>query len=124
MLADEPPTCPGAVTDKVDPASNGCDGVFREFQAKAGNESLDPLERIQALSAAHAKDDEIIDVAAVAPGFELTLGKLVQRIQINQRVGLTQQVADWNAHRLAILGKEHHHLDKALVLDLALYLGA
>lgn len=88
MFADKPPTCPGAIPDEVNAAPNGCNGVLRELQAKTGNEPFDALERIKTIIPAHAKDDEVIHVAAVAPGFEFTLGKLVKRIQVNQRVGL------------------------------------
>ena len=44
---------------------------------------------------------------------------MVQRAQVDQSKQLAQQIADWYAKRLAILGKQHYHAKEPGVFDLA-----
>lgn len=66
------------------------------------------------------EQDEVIHIAAVMADFQDALDEVIQRVQVDQRIQLAQQVADRDADRLSVVGKQHHQIHKAAILDLAL----
>lgn len=124
MLADKSASAPGAISDKVDPTVGWCDRVFRQLQAEGRDEFLDTFERRQALFSTQIEQDEVIDITAIHPRLELPLDEMIKRVEVDQSVGLRQQVADRDTNCLAVLGKQHEQINKTTVLDLVLDLAA
>lgn len=75
-----------------------------------------------------AKDNKIIDISAIQVRFELPLHEMIKRAHVDERIELTEQVANRNSKRLrfwvSIFSKLEHHADKALILDALLNQGA
>jgi len=123
VLAHKPGCPPGAVANKVQAALAFVQAVARQAQPKVfAQERNDLCQVANACLAAFAKDHKIVHVAAVAPGLEHALDKVIKRVQVDQRIHLAQQIANRDALGLTVVGKLQHHGDKAFVLDLALNL--
>lgn len=85
-----------------------------------GNEQFDALQGVNAALFVPAKYNKVVNVAAVQPGAKVALDEVIQRVHVDQRIHLRQQVANGYAHRLAIIGKLHHHVNEPPILDLSL----
>ena len=121
VLADEPAASPGAVAHEVDTSGNRRQRHFRERHAEALlDECLDPRTAVDGAVAGEAEQHEVVDIAAVVPHTQLALDEVVQRVQVHQRIELAQQIADRDPGGLPVVGKQHHYLDEAAILDLAL----
>lgn len=69
--------------------------------------------------ARQAEENEVIDISGIAGDAKIALDELIQRIQVDQRIELRQQVSNRDSNWLAVIGKQHHRIDKATILDLA-----
>ena len=54
----------------------------------------------------------------------MSFDEVIQIVEINQRIGLTQEIPDRNPHGIAVLCKQHHHVNEAPILDFSLNLFA
>ncbi len=90
---------------------------------RACQKRLDGCQRLHTLRTAAAKEHEVVHIAAVVLRAQGALDEVVQRVEVDQRVKLAEQVADRDAHNGAVVGKLHHHAHKAGVFHFALYQG-
>lgn len=119
VFADESLGAPCAIAHKIDAFCGGCDGVFGQLQMQLiTQEILNASQVFIALLFGQIEQDEVIHVAAVFFDAQLTLDEGIHRVHVDQRIKLAEQVADGNAHGIAVIGKDHHQIDKAFVLDL------
>jgi len=82
---------------------------------------LDLHKRLQTLCPAPSKNNKIIHIATVKMRVQFAFHEMVQRAHVNQRIKLTEQVANRNSKRLCfgvpILGKLKHDVNEAVVFD-------
>lgn len=116
--ADESLAGPGAVADEIHAARDGCDGRLGKLQLEPGEEGNDLRPVLRRFITADAEQNEVIHVPAVVPDAKLALDEVIQRVQVDQRVKLAQQVSDRYSNRLAVVRKLHHQIHEAAVLDL------
>src|SRR3990167_9123984 len=102
MPSHEPLADPGAVSDEVDAAGHPRQGGLRKLEAQPGDKLNDPRFARQQRGARQAEEREVIDVAAVAFDAQHALDEMVERVEIDQRVELRQQIADGYPDRLAV----------------------
>lgn len=125
MLAHESPARPGAIANEIDAVRDSRDGCFRELKVQPlGQEIADPGAAFDSLSTTQANQQQIIHVARVALHLQLALDEMVQRVQVDKREQLAEQVADRQPDRLAVIGEPHHHIHQARILEPALDQGA
>lgn len=125
VFADEPPGAPCAVAHKIHAFGGGRNGVFGQLQVQLiAQEILNAHQVFVALLFGQIEQDEVIHVAAVALDAQLALDEGIEWVHVDQCIELAQQIADGDAHRLAVVGKDHHQIDKAPVLDLFFDLAA
>lgn len=121
VLANHSTTPPGAVADEVYAAFYL--GYGRPGQLKAqldAQEFNDPLSTVEALRSRHADQHKIIHIPNIMFYPKHAFDEMVKRIKVNQRIDLAEQVADGDAARAIMLGKQHHYIDQASVLDFSL----
>lgn len=77
----------------------------------------DALPMGQPFFAGHTKQHEVINVPAIESDTKLSLDEVIQIVQINQRIRLTQEIPDRNPHGISVLRKQHHHVNESLILN-------
>lgn len=124
VLANESAGRPGAVADEVGALGRSRDRGPRILEAAFVSQK--PLDRpavLDRLGAGQVEQHQVIDVTAVPADLEGALDELVDRIEVDERVDLREQVPDRDADRPAVIGEQHHHVDEAPILDLAIDAG-
>lgn len=123
VFAHESGVRPGAEAHEINASARGRDRAAREFELQVVAQELDdPLPVIAGLLAGQSEQNEIVDVAAVAAGgLQLPGDEMVDRVHVDQRIQLRQQVADRYADIARASSKHHHHIDQPLVFQLALH---
>lgn len=82
------------------------------------HKSLDFRHGAHALRARQPDQEHVIDVSCIMPDLQLSFYEVIDRVEVDQRIELAQQVADRNPDRIVILREPHHARDQAAVLDL------
>ena len=108
MSAHEALAGPGAIAHEINATRDAGDGGFGKLQPHAGQEFDDLPPCRQRRLSVDVKQDEIVDISAVALDAQLALDEMIERIEVDQRIKLAQQIADGNADWLAVIGEQHH----------------
>lgn len=117
VLTDEATSRPGPVSNEIDAALGLGNCRLRELKAKSAQKINNPVSAINGLSVRQAEQNEVVHITTVAPNSEFALNKMVDRVEIDERVELTQQVSDWDAQWLAMISKHHHQIHETAVFD-------
>lgn len=121
VLADKFAAPPGAVADKIHPAFYLLDCRFRQLQVEVVcQKGDDRFSVIQALLPGEANKKHVVHIPRIMAGLELPLDKVIHRVEVDECIDLTQQIADGYPNRAIIVGEHHHYLNQGRIFYLAL----
>jgi hypothetical protein len=120
VLADKAAAGPGAVADEVDAALAAGDAVAGKLQIQAAHqEGFDASRQGFGLIKAEAEQHHVVHIAAIFRYAQFALDVVIHRVEVDQGVKLTQQIADGDADGFAVVGKQHHQVNETAVFDFA-----
>lgn len=121
VLADKLAAPPGAVADKIHPAFYLLDCGLRQLQVEVVcQKGDDRFSVIQALLPGEANKQHVIHIPHIMGHLELALDKVIHWVEVDERIDLTQQIADGYPNRAIIGGEHHHYLNQGRIFYLAL----